>query len=137
MDTQDTKIEVKVGSYDERGEFLGEIIRFTGEEVGWYQDLTGSTSTDDRGTDYTLYRLPNGNYRVMVENWSQWQSEGSSVSLYLNSAEYDPYEAPDYDPCDSEYGQVIQYTSYSEEEARKLYSQIFAASGMPNVRDLD
>ncbi len=124
----EAKVEVKVGPYDEGGRFLGEVVRSTGEEVGGYREkITGDT----RGTDYTLYECPGAGpgaepgYRVLEENWSRWQGEGSRTRRLPNDAEDDP-----------EYGRPVRYGVYTETEARGAYPELFAALGDPNVVDL-
>ncbi len=128
----ETKVEVKVGPYDEAGTFTGEIVRFTGEEVGSYCERTGQTgSRDDRGSTYTLYRCPGG-YRVLVEHWSRWQGEGSRTHLLPNDAEDEPYLHELDDPGPITYGVL------SEEYARSRFGWLFAAAlDEPNVRELD
>ncbi len=111
------KIEVKVGRWLPDGTFTGEVLRFTGSEVGSYTDYTESRSEDDRGTTYTLYRSGREGYRVHVERWTKWEVEESEAWLDPN----DPDAA----------------TPYTEAEARQAYPELFAALGMPNVRDID
>jgi hypothetical protein len=41
------KVEVEVGPYDEGGTFLGQLVRFGGEEVGSYTDYAEARSSDD------------------------------------------------------------------------------------------
>jgi hypothetical protein len=115
------KLEVKVGPYAPDGTFLGQVVRFTGEEVGSYTDFSEAQSSDDRGTTYTLYRCPiadseEAGYRVHVEKWTRRQGEGSEAWLEPN----------DPDP-----------TPFNEGEARNAHPQLFAALGMPNVVELD
>lgn len=129
---QANKVEVRVGPYDERGAFLGEVVRFSGEEVGTHVEYLGEVSNrDDRGSDYTLYRCGEDSYRVLVEHWSRWQGEGSAAHLFPNSAEDDPYAD------DPDYGRPVHYTTYTEAQARAAFPRLFAALGMANVRDLD
>ncbi len=124
------KVDVKVGVWLPDGTFTGEVLRFAGEEVGSYTDYSPANSRDDRGTTYTLYRCPPGNrYRVAVEEWSRWHTESSEAALFPNgsSAEDRGPEEPLYDYSET----------YSEEQVRRDYPELFAALGMPNVRDLD
>ena len=124
------KVDVKVGVWLPDGTFTGEVLRFAGEEVGSYTEYSPANSRDDRGTTYTLYRCPPGNhYRVEVEEWSRWHTESSEAALFPNgsSAEDRGPEEPLYDYSET----------YSEEQVRREYPELFAAVGMPNVRDLD
>lgn len=50
------------------------IVRFTGEEVTSHRFLD-EPGRDSRGSKETLYRLPDGRYRVETRRWSQWQGE--------------------------------------------------------------
>lgn len=126
------KVEVKVGSWDRDGTFTGEIIRFKGDEVASYNELHGQTgSQDDRGTEYTVYEVGDNQFRVHIETWSRWQGESSYARLLPNNAEDDPYTD------DPEYARPIQYGTYTEKEVRTQYPQVFAASGDPNVIELD
>lgn len=128
-----TKVSVKVGGWDPDGTFTGQVIRFSGEEVGFYRQLHGQFSSgDDRGTDYRLYKTPDGKYRVHIDTWSRWQGEESYAQLLPNNAEEDMFH-----PDDPEYGHPVKYGTYTEEEARSRHPQIFAAIGDPNVIDLD
>lgn len=119
--TEQNKVEVRVGHWAPDGTFLGELVRFTGEEVGSYTDYSEARSQDDRGTTYTLYRspMPGGEetgYRVHAERWTRWQGEEPEAWLDPN----DPDPAP-----------------FTEAEARQAYPHLFAAVGRPNVRELD
>lgn len=126
------KVEVKVGSWDRDGTFTGEVVRFTGEEVASYTELHGETgSQDDRGTEYQIYKVGDDAYRVHIETWSRWQGEGSYAQLLPNNADEDPYAD------DPEVRRPIKYGTYTEKEVRAQYPQVFAASGDPNVVDLD
>lgn len=127
------KIEVKVGGWDREGAFTGQIIRFTGEEVAHYKEFHGQTSSQtDRGTDYTIYKVIEDSYRVHIETWSCHQGEESYANLLPNSGE---------DETDDPYGELakpIDYRrTYTEKEVRARYPQVFAASGEPNIIDLD
>lgn len=124
----ESKVEVKVGPYDGSGTFTGEIVRFTGEEAGYYRE---NDTGDTRGNDYTLYRCPSG-YRVYVETWTRWQGEASSADLLPNDTEDVPYL--------DEFGGSgpITYGVLTEEEARGRFGWLFAAAmDDPNVRELD
>ncbi len=114
----ETKVEVEVGPYDEGGTFLGQLVRFTGEEIGSHTDYAEARSSDDRGTTSTLYRTPDGSYRVHVERWTRWQGESSEAHLW---------------PQDED----GSFYAVSEAEAREYHPQLFAAIGNPNVLDLD
>jgi EXLDI family protein len=112
MQATDTgKVTVPVGRYDGDGVFLGEMLRFTGDEVGSYTD---HRSRDDRGTTYTLYRTLDGRYRVHVHEWTRWQGEDADAWLW---------------PEDGE--------TADEGDARQQFPELFAALGMPDVYDLD
>jgi hypothetical protein len=117
----ETKVEAKVGPYDEGGTFLGQLVRFTGEEVGSYTDYREARSSDDRGTTYTLYRCPGADspgYRVHVERWTRWQGESSEAHLWPQDEDGSFYAA-------------------TEAEAREYHPQLFAAIGTKNVVELD
>lgn len=122
MSEESNKVEVRVGAFAQDGTFLGELVRFTGEEVGSYTDYSEAQSKDDRGTTYTLYRCPRPGgetgYRVHVERWSRWQGEGSEAYLWPQDEDGSFYVA-------------------TEAGAREYHSYLFAALGMPNVRDID
>ena len=120
---QATRVEVQVGAYTADGTFLGEIVRFTGEEAGSWTDYRASTSSDDRGTTYTLYRMPDDRYRIHEFDWSTWQGEGSEAALHPNTGVVTA-EGP-------------EYSVYTLDEARKEWRHLFAALGDPNVRDID
>lgn len=120
---REAKVEVKVGVYTADGTFLGEVVRFAAEEVGSWTNYAAATSSDDRGTTYTLYRLPDGTYRVHEFDWSNWQGEESEAFLHPATG-----VVTDEGPV---------YSAYTLEEARKEWRQLFAALGEPNVRDID
>jgi len=64
------KITVRVGQYDGSQKeivFIGEFLK-TQQEF----DAPGDKS---RGTEYTLYRLPKGAYRVYEKRWANGQGE--------------------------------------------------------------
>jgi hypothetical protein len=120
--------KVEVGRWAPDGTFTGEELRFTGEEAGSYTDYSEARSSDDRGITYTLYRTPDARYRVHVHEWSRWQGEDSSATLH-------PFEERGEDGV---YGrEPLAYATYTEEEARRAWPELFAAVGTPNVRDLD
>lgn len=126
------KIEVEVGQWLPDGTFVGELVRFSGEEVGSYTDFSEARSGDDRGTTYTLYRRgpvegDQARYRVHVERWTRWQGEESEA--FLRPVE--PVES------ESVIRGPITYGVYTEEQAREAWGRLFAALGMPNVRDID
>ena len=122
---REAKVEVKVGAYTADGTFLGEVVRFTAEEAGSWTNYSAATSGDDRGTTYTLYKLPGEprRYRVHEFDWSNWQGEESEAFLHPATG-----VVTDEGP---------QYSAYTLEEARKEWRQLFAALGKPNVRDID
>jgi hypothetical protein len=120
------KVEVEVGGYSVDGTFLGERLRFAAEEVGSWTDFSMARSQDDRGVTYTLYKLPGGKYRVHELSWSRWQGEGSEALLY-------PVEQDE----EAAYGGAFTYDAYTEDDARQAWPHLFAALGMPNVRDID
>lgn len=120
------KVEIKVGSWWPDESFTGEILRFSGEELGsWteWPDIQG----EHRVKTYTVYRTPDGRYRIHVERWSRWQGEGTRAWLEPTLA------AEDIGPEE----EIPVYETYSEEEAQRIYPKLFAALGMPKVRDLD
>lgn len=123
MSEESNKVEVKAGPFSPDGTFLGELVRFTGEEIGSYTDYAEASSKDDRGTTYTLYRCPRpggeaGGYRVHVERWSRWQGEDGEAYLWPQDEDGSYYVA-------------------SEDGAREYHPYLFAALGIPNVRDID
>ncbi len=113
----ETKVEVKAGGWLADGTFTGQLVRFTGEEVGSYTDYAEARSSDDRGSTYTLYRTPDGSYRVHVERWTRWQGESSEAHLWPQDEDGSFYAA-------------------TEEEAREYHAHLFAAIGDPNVVEL-
>ena len=117
---EDEKVEVKVGGWLADGTFTGTLVRFAGEGLGSYTDHSEASSSDDRGTTYTLYRTLEDpyRYRVYVERWTRWQGEESEAWLW---------------PQDEEGG----YYKATEAEARKYHAHLFAAVGMENVVQLD
>ncbi len=134
------RVEVKVGHHvlvsDGRPPFVGEVVRFRGELLGSY---TADTSVDDsrlkrKDTTYALYRCPGGyrigrsevHYRRRRER-SRWTTTEAYTSLLPKAAE----EGAD------ENGQAPGYGLYAEEEARREFPNLFSATGMPNVRELD
>jgi hypothetical protein len=59
-------------------------VVFEGEEVGTYREYGQGRNggpTDTRGTIKTLYRTPLG-YVAHVEEWSHWQGEPNTETLY-------------------------------------------------------
>ncbi len=126
--SEEEKVAVEVGGYGADGTFLGELVRFTAEEVGSWTDFSMARSQDDRGVTYTLYRLPDGKFRVYELTWSRWQGEGSEAFL-----------APVVEDEDNTYGPggALTYDAYTEDEARQAWPHLFAALGMPNTRDID
>jgi hypothetical protein len=120
------KVEVKVGDWWPDETFVGEIVRFTGKEVGtWtvWPDIPGEHWVNT----YTLYRTPDGEYRIHAERWSRWDGEGARAWL-------EPVVAPE-DVGPEEKPPI--YKTFTEKQARSAYPKLFAALGMPNVRDLD
>lgn len=120
---ENTKVEVKVGRWLSDGTFLGNLVRFRGEEVGGYTDYAEARSQDDRGTTYTLYRRPmppsdEAGFRVHVERWNRWPGEEAEAWLEPT------------DPASQ------AATPFTEAEARNAFPELFAAVGRPNVRDL-
>ncbi len=118
--SEENRVEVKVGHWSPDGTFLGELVRFTGEEVGSYTDYAEARDRDDRGATYTLYRRAGspGRYRVHVERWTRWQGEENAAYLWPQDEDGAFYAA-------------------SEEEAREYHAHLFAAVGIPNIRDID
>jgi len=128
------KIEVSVGAWDSQGTFTGRLVRFSGEEIGGYTEYYGrASSSDDRGTEYTLYRTPEGRYRVHVETWSRWEGEGSYAQLLPNSTQQE--DAHETDAL--QYGQPTEYRTYSEEEARARFPQVFPDRESPGIVEVD
>ena len=132
----ESKVEVTVGkqSFEYQGQTLVERIRFRGERLGHY---TSDTELDDsrlarRETIYTLYHSPNG-YRVARTLFdskrrrerARWSRKEALTELLPKSAG----TSDDTPMLGAEYGY------YSEDEARKLYPELFSAVGMANVRE--
>lgn len=71
-------------------------IKFIGQEIASYSSYHGElSSSDDRGTDYTLYQTKNG-FVVHKDNWSKWQGESSYKSYEVfESLEEMEGQAPD------------------------------------------
>ena len=147
-DAKERQVEVKTGAWASDGTFLGEIVRFRGEEIGGHTDLTGEhSSRGDRATTYTLYRCPGG-YRVHIKEYSRQQDQGSRAWLEptispdsLVAQEEPPRTYATYtedpDSLGDEEGESPVYDAFSEKEARRRYPQLFAASGTLNEPDLD
>lgn len=125
--TETSKVELQVGRTTPEGAFLGEIVRFSGEEVGSHTEH----ERGDRGTDYALYRCGEG-YRVWLETWSHHRGEENQATLLPNDASPEPHAA---DPADQE--RPIAYSTYTESQARAEWPQLFAVIGDPNVWELD
>jgi hypothetical protein len=120
------KAEVRVGSWLPDQTFLGEVLRFSAEELGSWTEWP-EIQGEHRAKLYTLYRTPDGEYRIHVLRWSRWCGEGSRAWL-------EPTLAPeDIGPAE----EIPVYETYSEEQAQRIYPKLFAALGMPKVRDLD
>jgi hypothetical protein len=137
-DDVENKVEVKVGhrvfASDGRPRFVGEVLRFKGEYLGFY---TAEDSTDDgrlkrTEVSYSLYRCPGG-YRVFRSELhsqrrrerSRWHKKEAFSSLLPTADEEGADE------------QTSNYGLYTEEEARRAFPRLFSALDMPNVRDLD
>lgn len=127
MSEEQSKVEVRVGGYTARGEFLGEVVRFAGESLGTWTDFTAATSNDDRGVDYTLFRCEQDAYRLHIFEWSRWQGEESEARL-LPIRHGEPAEGGE---------SANTYSTLSEEQARQRWGRIFAALGMPNTTTID
>jgi len=114
------KEEIEVGKWLADGTFVGHLVRFRGEWVGYYEapgDEAGVTVT------HTLFRCPmpaerpeEAGYRVHVVDWRRSRGEVSEARL----------EPDDPDP-----------RPFTEVEARQGFPELFAAVGMPNVIELD
>jgi DNA-binding XRE family transcriptional regulator len=57
------KVEVKVGSWWPDETFVGEIVRFSGEELGSWTECPEAHG-EYRVKTYTVYRTPAGEYRI-------------------------------------------------------------------------
>jgi|SRR5918911_2378033 hypothetical protein len=128
--------EVKVGSWDWEGTFTGQVIRFAGEFVGDYRELTGQTSSRfDRGTAYTLYKCGEDSYRVYVEKWSRWQGEQSYARLLPDAFDAQHYVDEPEDPQSSAPppARTRYQETYTEAQARASFPQLFAAIDEPNI----
>ena len=101
-----------------------------------YTRYEGQTSSrDDRGTDYTIFKIGEDRYRVHVVHWNRWQGEGGRA--YLLPSDEDPW-SPDYEPQDpDDEPRSVKYGVYTEQQVRQLYPAVFAANNDPNVVDID
>jgi hypothetical protein len=124
--TTTQKVEVRVGWWEPDETFLGEVLRFTGEELDSWAEWP-EIQDEYRVKVYTLYRVPDGGYRIHVLRWSRWRGEGTRAWLKPTLAAEDlgPEEKPPV------------YETYGEAIAREFYPKLLAALGMPDVRDLD
>src|SRR5215208_840377 len=113
------KREVRVGSWEPDETFLGGIVRFTGEELGSLTEWPEGHG-EHRVKTYTLYRTPDGRYRIHVERWSRWCGEGTKAWLEPTVA------AEDIGPEET----LPVYETYSEAQARARYPKLFASLGM-------
>jgi hypothetical protein len=97
MDMGQAKVEVKVGDWWPDDTFVGEIVRFTRQELGTWTEKPQS-SGEYKITTYTIYRTPESEYRVYVERISRWVGEGNKAWLQPEIAAEDlrPEESP---PC--------------------------------------
>ncbi len=60
-------------------------VVFQGEEVGTYREYglgRNGGLTDTRGTTETLYKTADGSLVAHVEEWSRWQGEPNTETLY-------------------------------------------------------
>lgn len=60
-------------------------VVFQGEQVGTYREYgegRDGRPTDTRGTTETLYRTADGSLVVHVDEWSRWQGEPNTETLY-------------------------------------------------------
>jgi hypothetical protein len=55
-------------------------VKFTGEKLGQHTHYPGQS--DDRGLTTTLYRTEDERLIVYAEDWTNWQGETSTYSLY-------------------------------------------------------
>jgi hypothetical protein len=116
------KREVYVGETDERGTFLGRIVRFTGEVIGTWTDHTAASEGEDRGLTYTLYAVGPDQYRVHIREWTKHAGE-------IEMAWLEPWEGdPEGD---------VTFGTFTEDEARARHGKLFAVLGRPNVVELD
>ncbi len=139
-DDIDNNVEVDVGhrvfASDGHPRFVGEVVRFKGEYLGFYkaEDFLDDSCLKRTEICYFLYRCPGG-YRVrrselhsrrLTERGS-WQRKEAFSSLLP--------------PVDEEGvgrdEQTPNYGLYTEEKARRTFPRLFSAVGMSNVRDLD
>lgn len=69
-------------------------VRFEGEEVGKYREYgqgRDGRPTDTRGIIETLYITPAGDFVAHVEEWSHWQGEPNTETLYrVTQKDLDP-----------------------------------------------
>jgi len=136
METPTKKVSVQVGSWSRSGAFTGETLRFTGEKIGSWKERQGELGRPGyRIIDYTLYKVGGSHpgYRVHIEGWNPTPPENRSATLEPNDARKDSSFAVD-DPM---HGKQLNYSTFTEEEARRAYPNLYAALGLSNVRDLD
>lgn len=139
-DDIEDKVEVDVGhrvfASDGRPRLVGEVVRFKGEYLGFYEaeDFLDDSRLKRTQISYSLYRCPGG-YRVhrselhsrRLRERSGWQRKEAFLSLLPTVDE----EGVGRDERTPNYG------LYTEEEARRTFPKLFSAVGVPNVRDLD
>ena len=107
------KVEVRITWEDSQGRHRGEIVRFRGEKIDWFDSgRRGDIIT-------TLYRCPNG-FRVVVDN-----QENGTVSLYPNHPNPDTGET-EY-PIYSAEALVEEFPKFGDEDL----------VGAVRIRDLD
>jgi hypothetical protein len=134
------KVEVDVGhrifASDDRPRFVGEVVRFKGEYLGFYkaEDFLDDSSLKRTEISYSLYRCPGG-YRVRRSELhsrrhreqSSWQRK-EAFSRLLPTVDEEGVGRDEQTP---------NYGLYTEEEARRTFPRLFSALGMPNVCNLD
>jgi hypothetical protein len=84
-------IVVKLGIVTDCGDFR-RSFRFKGKELAYLRTYLGASGHDDRGRDFTLYKVKNG-YRVLICEWSRWQGEDNRCYMLGK-------ELPDWDDDD-------------------------------------
>ncbi len=141
-DDAENRVEVPIGHRvfvaDVRPRFVGENVRFRGEQLGFFTE----TSTLDDGRlkrkdiVYGLYKCPDG-YRVVRQETdyrrrrerARWTAQEAVTSLLP------VVEGEDADRNEQE--AVPVYGTFTEEEARRIFPKLFSAVGLANVRELD
>ena len=63
-----------------KGRGKRKMLRFVGEEIGYWSDAHPTTS--DRGTVYRIFRKENGTIVIHRIRWSKWSTEYDHGSIF-------------------------------------------------------